>query len=313
MSFVVLFLIWLFDAKEWLVYIFEKVSQCKELRVFSVISIITLFYFFLICEVWRCYKRINVGFPSFSFLKKLVLAQKHVSYGNKWKITLVFVLCIIIQGYKDYFLPTLMTFGEFFKSIDIACYIDNIGSKQFFLYTLFILFLVLVCNGLRKAYVFRLKKLSLVIARRSITIKKIGGLLFVLLLFKCAYDYYPDYEIKVIIALVLFFLIYYYNRCFDIMPTIHPISSLHLLFPRLVAAITAAWFAMSMGFDIYVSFFDQYPQWYTALTISIVVFGFIMYEINRIMPSCSSLRKIYRSFEFLMISAVDPIMTSSVP
>ena len=86
------------------------------------------------------------------------------------------------------------------------------------------------------------------------------------------------------------------------LPPVDIISYLHLTFPRLVAAITAAWFAMSMGFDIYVSFFDQLPQWNTAFVISIVVFGFIMYEINRIMPTCGSLRKIYRSVEFLIIS-----------
>lgn len=110
--------------------------------------------------------------------------------------------------------------------------------------------------------------------------------------------------IAVMLSLILsfVFLLYVVNKRLKFWPSIHLISNLHLLFPRLVAAITAAWFAMSMGFDIYVSFFDQLPQWYTALAISIIVFGFIMYEINRIMPSSISLRKIYRSFEFLVIS-----------
>ncbi len=86
------------------------------------------------------------------------------------------------------------------------------------------------------------------------------------------------------------------------LPALHPISSLHLLFPRLVAAITAGWLTMSLGFDIYVSFFDSAPRWHTAIVISVVVFMFIMYEINRIMPASNNFRIFLRSFEFLIIS-----------
>lgn len=116
--------------------------------------------------------------------------------------------------------------------------------------------------------------------------------------------------IAVMLSLILsfVFLLYVVNKRLKFWPSIHLISNLHLLFPRLVAAITAAWLTMSMGFDIYVSFFDQLPAWYTALAISIIVFIFIMYEINRIMPSCGSLRKIYRSLEFLLISYVTSLI-----
>lgn len=106
--------------------------------------------------------------------------------------------------------------------------------------------------------------------------------------------------LSIIIAILC--LLFVINKRLRFWPSIHVIRNLHLLFPRLVAAITAAWFAMSMGFDIYVSFFDALPAWYTALAISVIVFGFIMYEINQIMPSCSSARKFFRSFEFLLIS-----------
>ena len=106
--------------------------------------------------------------------------------------------------------------------------------------------------------------------------------------------------VGMIVAYVLVYFLLF--KKLHVFPDIHPIASLHLIFPRLVAAITAAWLTISLGFDIYVSFFDSTPQWYTAITISIVVFGFIMYEINRIMPSSSALRKAYRSLEFLVIS-----------
>ena len=72
--------------------------------------------------------------------------------------------------------------------------------------------------------------------------------------------------IAVMLSLILsfVFLLYVVNKRLKFWPSIHLISNLHLLFPRLVAAITAAWLTMSMGFDIYVSFFDQLPAWYTA-------------------------------------------------
>lgn len=85
-------------------------------------------------------------------------------------------------------------------------------------------------------------------------------------------------------------------------PSLSPVSYIHLMLPRLVSAITAAWLTISLGFDIYVSFFDSEPSWPTAIAISLIVLGFIMYEINRIMPSSTSVRKLYRSLELLFLS-----------
>ena len=85
-------------------------------------------------------------------------------------------------------------------------------------------------------------------------------------------------------------------------PSISPVSYIHLMLPRLVSAITAAWLTISLGFDIYVSFFDSEPSWPTAMAISLIVLGFIMYEINRIMPRSTSIRKLYRSLELLFLS-----------
>lgn len=86
------------------------------------------------------------------------------------------------------------------------------------------------------------------------------------------------------------------------LPPVNAMSNLHLALPRLVSAITAAWLTISLGFDIYVSFFDSEPSWPTAIAISLIVLGFIMYEINRIMPRSTSVKKIFRSLELLMFS-----------
>lgn len=85
-------------------------------------------------------------------------------------------------------------------------------------------------------------------------------------------------------------------------PRIDFISKLHLFLPRPVAAITFAWLTLSMGFDIYVSFFDALPSRNHEIFITIVVFVFIMFVINRTMPASSSLRKVHRSIELLLIS-----------
>lgn len=98
--------------------------------------------------------------------------------------------------------------------------------------------------------------------------------------------------------LTVIFLVFSWFR----FPRMDFISKLHLFLPRPVAAITFAWLTISMGFDIYVSFFDALPSQNYEIFITIVVFVFIMFVINRTMPACSSLRKVHRSIELLLIS-----------
>lgn len=80
------------------------------------------------------------------------------------------------------------------------------------------------------------------------------------------------------------------------------ISCLHLFFPRLVASITTAWLTITLGFDLYSSFFDKPISWPTAFFVSIVILMFIMFEINQITPRVNLWRKILRSLELLLIS-----------
>ena len=85
-------------------------------------------------------------------------------------------------------------------------------------------------------------------------------------------------------------------------PFIHPIESWHLLLPKLVASITAAWLTISMGFDVLVAFFDSHVVWSTMSIIIIVVFSFILYQIDRELPESSSWLKVYRTIEMFIIS-----------
>ena len=80
------------------------------------------------------------------------------------------------------------------------------------------------------------------------------------------------------------------------------ISSLHMFLPRLVASITLSWITLSMGFDLYVSYFDNPPRLLYIVCIVVIVMLFVMFEINRITPHASPFRKFWRSFELMIIS-----------
>ena len=80
------------------------------------------------------------------------------------------------------------------------------------------------------------------------------------------------------------------------------ISRLHMFLPKLVASITLSWITLSTGFDLYLSFFDNPPRLPYIICIVVIVMLFVMYEINRITPHASPLRKFWRSFELMIIS-----------
>ena len=92
----------------------------------------------------------------------------------------------------------------------------------------------------------------------------------------------------------------------------HITSYLHLLFPRLVASITTAWLTMSVGFDLYVAFFDRHVSSSTAGMILIIVFIFVMYELNRITPRSNIWKKLFRSLQLVTISYFISLVVGTV-
>ena len=82
----------------------------------------------------------------------------------------------------------------------------------------------------------------------------------------------------------------------------HTRLPLHLLLPRLVASIATAWFTLTLGFDLFNSFFDSIPSWATIIFVSIIIFFFVLFKINTITPSHKPFRKIIRSIELVFIS-----------
>lgn len=82
------------------------------------------------------------------------------------------------------------------------------------------------------------------------------------------------------------------------------ISVLHLFLPRLVASITLAWFTLSMGFDLYVSYFDSIPSLSYIIVICFIVLFFVVYSINLVIPHSPTLRKFLRGGELMVISYI---------
>lgn len=82
------------------------------------------------------------------------------------------------------------------------------------------------------------------------------------------------------------------------------IRNVHLLFPRLVASIAAAWLTLAIGNELFQSFFDTIPSWLSCALLSVIVLIFLVYEMNRIVPKESAFVKFVRSAELLVISFV---------
>lgn len=77
---------------------------------------------------------------------------------------------------------------------------------------------------------------------------------------------------------------------------------LHLMLPRLVASIATAWFTLTLGFDLFNSFFDSTPSWLTITFVCTIIFFFVLFKINQITPNQHWGRKWLRGIELMMIS-----------
>lgn len=79
-------------------------------------------------------------------------------------------------------------------------------------------------------------------------------------------------------------------------------SNLHLLLPRLIAAICTAWFTIALSEDLYRAFFDQGCSPVTIILLGMVVFVFVYYEINKVVPYKSAFLKCSRAIGLMIIS-----------
>lgn len=83
---------------------------------------------------------------------------------------------------------------------------------------------------------------------------------------------------------------------------VHWLSNMHVFFPRLVASIAAAWISLAVGNELFGSFFDSIVSWSTSIWLTVIVFAFVMYEINKLLPLETTFNKVKRCLGIIAIS-----------
>ena len=74
------------------------------------------------------------------------------------------------------------------------------------------------------------------------------------------------------------------------------------LYPRLVAAIVAAWFSIALSDSLFKTFFYAKFSWVTIILLLTLIFFFVLYEVHRTVPKIGMWSKIGRSIGLMMIS-----------
>lgn len=137
---------------------------------------------------------------------------------------------------------------------------------------------------------------TIVLVLLAFAIVWIGQISFINEMIKDFHEKYPIPTFIVIFVIISFVIFGLARRFF--------ISVLHLFLPRLVASITLAWFTLSMGFDLYVSYFDSIPSLPYIIVICTIVLFFVVYSINLVIPHSPTLRKFIRGAELMVISYI---------
>ena len=105
---------------------------------------------------------------------------------------------------------------------------------------------------------------------------------------------YWQYFVVKVVALVTIVLLSLYA----IPPRVHVIDNIHLLLPRLVASITAAWVMIVIGNDLV----KEHLSWPIWIILSAVVFAFILYEGTKSLPNITPGHRVWRALELMLIS-----------
>lgn len=73
-------------------------------------------------------------------------------------------------------------------------------------------------------------------------------------------------------------------------------------YPRLVAAIVAAWFSIALSDSLFKTFFYAKFSWVTVILLLVLIFFFVLYEVHRTVPKFGMWSKVGRSIGLMMIS-----------
>lgn len=82
----------------------------------------------------------------------------------------------------------------------------------------------------------------------------------------------------------------------------HIVASLHLVMPRLVAAIATAWITLALCYELVIAVYKMPPSWVVIGIVLVVMTVFSLYKINLFVPNASVKSKLGRMGLFLLLS-----------
>lgn len=199
---------------------------------------------------------------------------------------LAFAITVVFSGFAKFsgfwgcprniaIFPLVAAAGFFITSLFFGCALFCKSAKR--------IDDVLVRNRTKREYIkaFRL----------SIVCGAIGAFLY---FYNLPDSTYWQYFVVKVIALVAIILLSLYA----IRPRAHIIDNIHLLLPRLVASITAAWVMIVIGNDLV----KEHLPWPIWIILSVVVFAFILYEGTKSLPNITPGVRVWRALELMLIS-----------
>ncbi|MCR4717426.1 MAG: hypothetical protein K5656_09610 [Lachnospiraceae bacterium] len=80
------------------------------------------------------------------------------------------------------------------------------------------------------------------------------------------------------------------------------LANMHIFYPRLIASIAAAWLSLAIGNELFGTFFDSIVSWSTSIWLTVIVFVFVMYEVNKMLPYELAWNKFSRCLGIIAIS-----------
>lgn len=97
--------------------------------------------------------------------------------------------------------------------------------------------------------------------------------------------------------------------CYKKIYPVHWLSNMHVFLPRLTASIAAAWLTLAIGNELFGAFFDSLVSWSTSILLTIIVFTFLMFEMNKMLPLEETVLKVIRCLQVIAISYVISLIT----
>lgn len=85
----------------------------------------------------------------------------------------------------------------------------------------------------------------------------------------------------------------------------------HILLPRLAAAIVTAWITITLSEDMFKAFFDLSHRSFpiTTIMLTVVMLVFVYFEIGKIVPYLSPVKRLFRSASLLLIGFFYAVIT----